>query len=154
MSKLKGLVCIVTGGSSGLGLGAVENFAKQGAKVVICDLPSSKGNEVASRLSSSGNVLFAPTDVQSEDDINAAIKLARQKFGSLNVLVNCAGIGIAFRTYNINKNRTHQLTDFQKVINVNLVGTFNAIRLAAAAFAENQPSKSNFSPISDTILFQ
>jgi 3-hydroxyacyl-CoA dehydrogenase / 3-hydroxy-2-methylbutyryl-CoA dehydrogenase len=58
----------------------------------------------------------------------------------LNVLVNCAGIGVAFRTYNFNKKRVHTLEDFQKVINVNLVGTFNAIRLAANAFAENQPS--------------
>jgi 3-hydroxyacyl-CoA dehydrogenase/3-hydroxy-2-methylbutyryl-CoA dehydrogenase len=97
---------------------------------------------VAAKLNQqkSNSVLFSPTDVQSEADISKAIKLARDNFGSLNVLVNCAGIGVAFRTYNFNKKRIHTLEDFQKVINVNLVGTFNAIRLAANAFAENQPS--------------
>jgi 3-hydroxyacyl-CoA dehydrogenase/3-hydroxy-2-methylbutyryl-CoA dehydrogenase len=142
MSKLNGLVCMVTGGSSGLGLGTVENFVRQGSRVVICDLAGSKGNEVAAKLNQQkpNSVLFSPTDVQSEADITKAIKLARDNFGSLNVLVNCAGIGVAFRTYNFNKKRAHLLEDFQKVINVNLVGTFNAIRLAAAAFAENQPS--------------
>ena len=149
MSKLNGLVCMVTGGSSGLGLGTVENFVRQGARVVVCDLANSKGNEVAARLNQQkpNSVLFSPTDVQSEADISKAIKLARDSFGSLNVLVNCAGIGVAFRTYNFNKKRAHSLEDFQKVINVNLVGTFNAIRLAAAAFAENQPSIFVFSYI-------
>ena len=87
------------------------------------------------------NAIFNPTDVTKEDDVKKALEVARSNFGKLDVLVNCAGIGVAFRTYNINKKRAHALEDFQKVINVNLVGTFNAIRLACDSFALNEPNK-------------
>lgn len=139
MSAVKGLVCMVTGGASGLGRATVENFVRHGAKVVVCDLPSSQGSKFASDLGAT-NAVFNPTDVTSSDDVKKAIELAKQKFGGLNVLVNCAGIGVAFRTFNVNKKRTHLLEDFQRVINVNLVGTFNAIRLSCETFAENQPN--------------
>lgn len=138
MSKLNGLVCMVTGGSSGLGRATVENFVKNGCKVVVCDLGSSNGEKLSQQLGA--NAVFSPTDVTSEKDITKSIEVARTKFGKLNVLVNCAGVGVAFRTYNFNKKRAHSLEDFQKVINVNLVGTFNAIRLACEAFALNEPN--------------
>jgi 3-hydroxyacyl-CoA dehydrogenase / 3-hydroxy-2-methylbutyryl-CoA dehydrogenase len=108
MSKLSGLVCMVTGGSSGLGRATVENFVRNGAKVVICDLPNSNGQKLSDELGAT-NALFNPTDVRSEDDVKKAIDLAKSKFGGLNVLVNCAGIGVAFRTYNFNKKRVHSL---------------------------------------------
>jgi len=161
MSKLTGLVCMVTGGSSGLGRATVENFVRNGAKVVICDLPTSNGKHLSDELGAT-NALFYPTDVRSEEDVKKAIELAKTKFGGLNVLVNCAGVGVAFRTYNFNKKRVHSLgiyifnliylncmpflilililDDFQKVININLIGTFNTIRLVCEAFALNQPN--------------
>lgn len=139
MSKISGLVCMVTGGSSGLGRAAVENFVRNGAKVVICDLPNSTGQKLSDELGAK-NALFSPTDVTSEADVLKAIELAKSQFGGLNVLVNCAGIGVAYRTYNFNKKRSHALADFQRVVNVNLVGTFNVIRLACEAFALNQPN--------------
>jgi 3-hydroxyacyl-CoA dehydrogenase/3-hydroxy-2-methylbutyryl-CoA dehydrogenase len=139
MSKLSGLVCMVTGGSSGLGRATVENFARQGAKVLICDLPTSKGQNLADDLGEK-NAAFYPTDVTNETDVNNAIELAKSKFGGLNVLVNCAGIAVAYRTYNINKKTMHKLDDFQRVLNVNVAGSFNTIRLACAAFALNEPN--------------
>lgn len=140
MSKINGLVCMVTGGSSGLGRATVENFVRNGAKVVICDLPNSTGEKLATELGNK-SAIFSPTDVTSEQDVTKAIEAAKANFGKLNVLVNCAGIGVAYRTYNFTKKRAHTLADFQKVINVNLVGTFNAIRLACEAFALNEPNK-------------
>lgn len=140
MSKITGLVCMVTGGGSGLGRATVENFVRNGAKVVICDLPNSNGENLAKELGKS-SAIFNPTDVTSEQDITKAIEAAKSNFGKLNVLVNCAGIGVAFRTYNYTKKRVHSLADFQKVINVNLVGTFNAIRLVCDSFSQNEPNK-------------
>lgn len=121
MSKINGLVCMVTGGASGLGRATVENFIRQGCKVVVCDLPNSGGNKLAQELNTK-NLIFSPTDVSSETDVTKALEAAKASFGSLNVLVNCAGIGFAYRTYNFNKKQPHSLADFQKAINVNLVG--------------------------------
>lgn len=138
MSKLNGLICMVTGGASGLGRATVQNFVRQGCKVVICDLKDSKGQELASELGNT-KAVFHPTDVTSEADVTSAIKLAQSKFGNLNVLVNCAGIGIASKVYSEKQKKPHSLAEFQKVINVNLVGTFNVIRLACDSFNANEP---------------
>ncbi|XP_002735245.1 3-hydroxyacyl-CoA dehydrogenase type-2-like [Saccoglossus kowalevskii] len=134
---VKNLVSLVTGGASGLGRGTVERFIKQGAKVVIVDLPSSDGANVAKSLGE--NCKFAPADVTSESDIQNAISLATSSFGRLDVAVNCAGIGVAFKTYNFNKDKPHSLEDFKKVIIVNTCGSFNVIRLAAGAMGKNEP---------------
>jgi len=134
---------MVTGGASGLGRATVERFLQNGARVVISDLPGTNGDKLADELAANAktsNVIYSPTDVTSENDVKAAVDLAIKKFGRLDVLVNCAGIAIAFRTYNFNKKRGHNLADFQRVINVNLVGSFNAIRLACDAFARNEPN--------------
>lgn len=122
------LVLLVTGGASGLGRATVMRFAAAGSKVLMADLPSSNGAKEASEIGE--NVIFHPTDVTSESDIVAAIELAHSKFGPLNVLVNCAGIGIAKKT--LDKKGAHPLDSFARVLQVNTVGTFNAIRLAAA----------------------
>jgi 3-hydroxyacyl-CoA dehydrogenase/3-hydroxy-2-methylbutyryl-CoA dehydrogenase len=137
---LKGTVALVTGGASGLGRGTVERLVKQGAKVVVGDLPTSKGKTVADELGEA-NAVFAPIDVTSEGDIQAALDLTKQKFGKLDVLVNAAGIAIAFKTYNSNKKVPHKLEDFAKIIQVNTVGTFNAIRLSVGLMIENTPNQ-------------
>ncbi|CAG5126733.1 unnamed protein product [Candidula unifasciata] len=138
IGTLKNLVGLVTGGASGLGRGTVERFVRQGAKVILCDLPTSKGQEIATALGE--NCLFAPTDVTSEDDVSKALELAKSRFGRLDTAVNCAGIAVAFKTYNFNKKLPHVLADFQKVLMVNTAGTFNVIRLAAGLIGENEPN--------------
>lgn len=132
-------VAFVTGGASGLGRATVERFARAGSKVVLGDLPSSQGEQVAKELGD--NVIFAPLDVSSEKDVTEALRIAKEKFGRLDVAVNCAGIGIAVRTFNFKKNAPHKLEDFTKVITVNTIGTFNVIRLSAGLMGENMPNE-------------
>lgn len=138
IGALKNAVGLVTGGASGLGKATVERFVREGARVVLCDLPTSSGKEVADSLGD--NCVFAPTDVTSEADVTQALDMAKSKFGRLDMAVNCAGIGIAFKTYNFNKKRPHDLADFQKVLMVNTAGTFNVIRLAAGVMGEQEPN--------------
>ncbi|KAL5286642.1 HSD17B10 family protein [Megaselia abdita] len=137
--SLSKTVALVTGGASGLGRATVERFLKNGAKVVMADLGSSKGNDVAKSLGD--NVVFVPVDVTSEADVKTALETAKSKFGRLDLSVNCAGTAVAFKTYNFNKNLPHKLEDFQRVIMVNTVGTFNVIRLSAGLMGENEPNQ-------------
>ncbi|XP_063792656.1 3-hydroxyacyl-CoA dehydrogenase type-2 [Pseudophryne corroboree] len=137
LRSLKGLVGIVTGGASGLGRATAERLVRQGASAVILDLPSTDGNSVAQSLGE--KCAFAPTDVTSESDVTNALEVARSKFGGVNIVVNCAGIAVAIKTYNKSKQRPHSLEDFQRVINVNIAGTFNVIRLASAEMVKNEP---------------
>uniref|UniRef100_A0A3Q3G5B5 Hydroxysteroid (17-beta) dehydrogenase 10 n=1 Tax=Labrus bergylta TaxID=56723 RepID=A0A3Q3G5B5_9LABR len=113
-----GMVGLVTGGSSGLGCATVERLVQNGASAVILDLPSSDGAALAEKLGE--RCAFAPADVTSEADVQA-VSLAREKFGKLDLAVNCAGIAVAFKTYNFKKDLPHSLEDFQ----VNIAGTFN-----------------------------
>lgn len=136
---LKGLVALVTGGASGLGLGTVQRFVREGGKVVIADLPTSNGKEVASQLGKSA--VFAPVDVSSEKDVTEALQLTKKQFERLDVVVNAAGIARAFKVYNFNKNRPHCLEDFRQVVTVNTIGTFNVIRLAVELMYENAPNE-------------
>lgn len=129
-------VAIVTGGASGLGLATAKRLVRLGANVVIADLPRSNGAAEAEALGPKAR--FAPTDVTSEPDVQAAIELAYSTFGGLNLVVNCAGIAIALRT--LTKEGAHPLDLFQKVISVNIAGTFNVIRLAALRMQENTPN--------------
>jgi len=130
-----GLVALVTGAASGLGRATAARLVKQGASVVICDLPSSAGAEVAAELGE--KAAFAPTDVTSEEDVSAAIAMA-SKFGPLTAAVNCAGIGVGMVTYNKQKDLTHNLAEFERVLRVNTLGTFNVVRLAAQSMAANE----------------
>jgi 3-hydroxyacyl-CoA dehydrogenase/3-hydroxy-2-methylbutyryl-CoA dehydrogenase len=135
---LKGVVTLVTGGASGLGRGTVERFAKHGAKVVMGDLPSSAGNNVAKELGP--NVVFSPMDVTSEKDVQAALDVAKEKFGKLDVVVNAAGIAAAHKVYNFKKKMPHNLDTFSNVLHINVVGTFNVIRLSVGLMGENTPN--------------
>lgn len=101
-------------------------------------MPSSQGEQVAKELGD--NVVFAPLDVSSEKDVTEALNIAKSKFGRLDVAVNCAGIGIAVRTYNYKKNAPHRLEDFTRVITINTIGSFNVIRLSAGLMGENAPN--------------
>ena len=129
---IAGKVFIVTGGASGLGEGTARMLAKHGGKVVIADLQADKGEAIAKEL---GGV-FVKCDVSQEADGQAAVAAAL-KLGKLMGLVNCAGIAPAAKT--VGKDGAHALALFAKVITVNLVGSFNMIRLAAEAMAKNEP---------------
>jgi NAD(P)-dependent dehydrogenase (short-subunit alcohol dehydrogenase family) len=133
---LKSSVFIVTGGSSGLGAATVRRFHEAGARVVIVDVNTERGEALAGDLG--GNVVFKKTDVTSEMEAEGAIQLAVTKFGGLHGLINCAGIGPAERV--VGKNGPHRFDLFAKVININLVGAFNMIRLASAAMAASEPN--------------
>ena len=129
---IAGKVFIVTGGASGLGEGAARMLAANGGKVVIADLNVDNGQRIAAEL---GGV-FVKCDVSQEADAQAAVAAATG-LGKLMGLVNCAGIAIGVKT--VGKDGAHPLAQFQKVINVNLIGTFNMIRLAAEAMCRNEP---------------
>ncbi|XP_071948335.1 3-hydroxyacyl-CoA dehydrogenase type-2-like [Antedon mediterranea] len=135
--SMKGLVGLVTGGASGLGKGTATRLVRQGAQVVIADLPNSPGKEIAEELGE--NCRFAAADVTSEDDVKNAIALAKSSFGKVDIAVNCAGIGIALKTYNFNKGRAHLLHEFQRVLLVNAAGSFNVIRLVVGEMGKNEP---------------
>jgi NAD(P)-dependent dehydrogenase (short-subunit alcohol dehydrogenase family) len=133
--NLDGSTALVTGGASGLGLAAAQRLVAEGANVVIMDLPSSRGKDAAAELG--GRTVFAGGDVTSADDVSSAVSAAEQ-LGPLRALVHCAGIGNAVRL--VGKDGSPgSLDDFTKVITVNLVGTFNVLRLAAAAMLGNEP---------------
>jgi len=127
-------VALVTGGASGLGLATVKALHEQGASVVILDLPSSNGEAVAKELGD--RVRFAAGDVTDEASVVAALDLA-ESLGPLRVTVNCAGIGNAIKT--VGKQGAFPLAEFNRVININLVGTFNVLRLAAERIAKTEP---------------
>ncbi|MCI4010819.1 3-hydroxyacyl-CoA dehydrogenase [Brevibacterium sp. ZH18] len=119
---------IVTGGASGLGGATTSALVERGARVVVADV---KGEAPA-------GAEFVATDVTDENSVAAAVEFAN-KDGALSGVVNCAGIGVAQKT--LSKKGPHDLGDFGKVIGVNLIGTFNVIRLAAAAMATNEPGE-------------
>jgi NAD(P)-dependent dehydrogenase (short-subunit alcohol dehydrogenase family) len=125
-------VFIVTGGASGLGEGTARMLAREGATVVIADLQVERGEALAKEL----NGAFVKCDVSQEADAQAAVAKA-VSLGKLMGLVNCAGIAPAAKT--VGKDGAHALATFSKVITVNLVGSFNMIRLAAEAMSKNEP---------------
>ncbi len=127
-------VALVTGGASGLGGATTRRLHEAGAAVVILDLPSSPGAELAAELGDRAR--FVPADVRDETQVQAAIDAARE-LGTLRIAVNCAGVGTPGRV--VGKRGPLPLEDFQNVININLVGTFNVTRLAAAAMLDNEP---------------
>jgi NAD(P)-dependent dehydrogenase (short-subunit alcohol dehydrogenase family) len=132
--NIDGQVALVTGGASGLGLATAEALLDAGASVVIVDLPSSQGAEIAEKLGD--KAVFAPTDVTSEEQVSAALDEAAE-LGTLRVAVNCAGIGNAHKT--VGKQGPFPLELFTRVVTVNLIGTFNVIRLAAERMLAADP---------------
>ncbi|XP_023949215.1 3-hydroxyacyl-CoA dehydrogenase type-2 isoform X2 [Bicyclus anynana] len=136
---LKGLVSLVTGGASGLGKATVERLVQNGGKVVILDVQGTRAQEVAKRLG--GDVHVTVGCVTSEEDVKKALEQAKTKFGKLDTLVNCAGYANTCQVYNFNKGLECGLEYFTKCVNVNTIGTFNTIRLAAGLIGQNQPTK-------------
>jgi NAD(P)-dependent dehydrogenase (short-subunit alcohol dehydrogenase family) len=134
--KIAGSTTLLTGGASGLGRATAERIRAAGGHVVLLDLAKSPGADVAATLGE--GALFAPGDVTSADDVSAALDAAVKRFGSLQGLVNCAGIGTADKTFG--KRGSADLAGFTRVIQVNLIGTFNCIRLAAERMASNTPN--------------
>jgi NAD(P)-dependent dehydrogenase (short-subunit alcohol dehydrogenase family) len=132
--QIKNSVFLVTGGASGLGAATARMAAENGAKVVIADLQADLGEKLARDIGGR----FVRTDVTSETDGKAAVALALKEFGGLHVLVNCAGIGVAERT--LGKDAPHDLQRFIRVISINLIGSFNMIRLAAFEMAKASPN--------------
>lgn len=135
--ELKKVVALVTGGASGLGEATVRRVVQQGGKAVIADLQADRAEKLIEELGSD-KVKFVKTDVASAEDGQRAVNEAIESFGKVNVLVNCAGIAIGERT--VSRRGAHRLDSFKKVIDVNLVGTFNMIRLAAEKMQENEPT--------------
>jgi NAD(P)-dependent dehydrogenase (short-subunit alcohol dehydrogenase family) len=127
-------VALVTGGASGLGLATSKALHAAGARVVILDLPTSAGAERAAEIGD--GVVFAPADVRSEADVTAALDAA-DALGPLRVAVNCAGTGNAIRT--VGRKGVFPLPDFTRIIEINLIGTFNVIRLAAERMLRHDP---------------
>jgi len=134
--QLKGSTFIVTGGASGLGEASARTLAAGGANVVIADMQTERGAAIAKEIGATAR--FVKCDVTSEADAKAAVAAAVSSFGGLQGLINCAGIGGAEKT--IGKEGPHALASFARIINVNLIGTFNMIRLAADAMAKGQPN--------------
>ena len=124
---------VVTGGASGLGEATARYFAAQGAQVTLLDRDANRGSAVAKEIG--GHV--AETDVTDDASVEAAIDMARDRMGGLNAAVNCAGIAVGIKT--VGRDGPHPLPAFQKTIDINLVGSFNVARLAAAAMASNPP---------------
>ena len=151
---IKGTVALITGGASGLGAATARRLFDAGASVVLVDLPGSAGAAFAAELNAGGNVradtsetgspmqpgnraVFVPADVTSEDEIQAAVDAA-VALGPLRIVVNCAGIATPGKV--LGREGVLPLESFNRVIQINLVGTFNVIRLAAAAMAATEPA--------------
>lgn len=130
---INGAAAVVTGGASGLGLATTEKLLEAGASVVILDLPSSAGAEVAEKLGD--RVRFAPGDVTDEAGVSAALDVAAE-LGPIRMAVNCAGTGDAIRV--LGRKGVYPLDKFARIVNINLIGTFNVIRLAAERIAATE----------------
>lgn len=134
---IENTIAVVTGGASGLGEATVRKIVENGGKAAIFDVNVEKGSKLVKELGE--RAIFVHADVTSEESITASFSEVISKFGKVTALVNCAGIGNGEKTYS--KRGPHRLDTFKKVINVNLIGTFNAIRIGAEKMAENDPNE-------------
>ena len=134
--EIRNSTFIVTGGSSGLGAATVEMIVANGGNALIADVTRTTGEALAARLGKATR--FVECDVTREDHARAAVAAAQREFGGLQGLVNCAGIAIGEKT--IGKEGPHALDKFTRVIQINLIGSFNMIRLAAEAMAKQAPN--------------
>jgi NAD(P)-dependent dehydrogenase (short-subunit alcohol dehydrogenase family) len=130
---------LITGGGSGLGAATARLLAASGANVLVADINREAGQSVAAEIGA-GQARFAETNVTDEESVRQAIDAALSAFGQLHGAINCAGIGVAEKT--VGKEGPHSLASFRRVIEVNLIGTFNVIRLAAARMAQQAPTAS------------
>ncbi len=128
---------IVSGGASGLGEATARRLVAQGGKVVIADLNEMAGRSLANELGE--HAVFTKVNITSDGDAAAAVELAREEFGSLQGVINCAGIVAGERV--VGKEGPHSLENFARIIQVNLIGSFNLLRLAADAMAKQPPNQ-------------
>ncbi|MBV9690634.1 MAG: 3-hydroxyacyl-CoA dehydrogenase [Ktedonobacteraceae bacterium] len=135
--ELKDKIALVTGGASGLGAACVRMLVQSEARVLIADLNSDGGEALAKELGAPA--VFVKMNVVEEESVQATVKAAADNFGGLHIVINCAGIAIAERV--LGKGGPHSLAAFSKVINVNLLGTFNVIRLAVVAMSQNRANE-------------
>jgi NAD(P)-dependent dehydrogenase (short-subunit alcohol dehydrogenase family) len=131
--QLDGRIALITGGASGLGEGTAKEFIAAGAKVALLDMQEDKGAAVAKET----GAFFKKCDVTSEDDVTAALEAVKAELGVPRILINCAGIGGAKKT--TSRGEAHPLDHFQRIITVNLIGTFNCIRLTATEMVNLEP---------------
>lgn len=137
--NIQGITAIVTGAASGLGLASTRELIRQGAKVVLIDLPTSAGEEIARELGPAAR--FIAADITDEDQMTAATEDAA-KDGDLRVLVHCAGRGGPVRLVD-KEGKPGSLAAYENIIRINLIGTFNVLRLVAAQMAKNEPTQDN-----------
>ncbi|WP_020401427.1 3-hydroxyacyl-CoA dehydrogenase [Kordiimonas gwangyangensis] len=135
---IKGKTALVTGGASGLGRATTEHFVALGANVVILDLNDEAGATVEAQFK--GKVTYVHTDVTSEESVANAIAVAKDKYGQVDIAVNCAGIATPQKVLDREGNR-YGLDHFRKVVSVNLIGTFNVTAQAAEAMQTNAPNE-------------
>jgi NAD(P)-dependent dehydrogenase (short-subunit alcohol dehydrogenase family) len=135
--QIKNRVFIVTGGGSGLGAAVARTLVANGAQVVVADIDRAAGEAIAVELGD--NLRFAPTDVTSEADGKAAVQLALDSFGHLHGLVNCAGVAPGEKV--LGREGPHRLESFARAVSINLIGTFNMVRLAADAIVKEMPGE-------------
>ncbi|MCJ7687310.1 MAG: SDR family NAD(P)-dependent oxidoreductase, partial [Desulfobacteraceae bacterium] len=132
--EIKDSVAVVTGGASGLGEACIRNFLSKGGKVSILDFAEERGQKVASELGDAA--LFCLTDITKEEDVQAAMDKTVETFGAIHIAVNCAGVGIPAKV--LGKEGPMPMAHFNKVVQINLVGTMNVVRLAAEKMVKNR----------------
>ena len=135
--EISNKVALITGGASGLGLATAETLLDAGAKIMLLDLNEDNAKSAVDKLGSNASYVIA--NVTDESSVQSAIDKTVEIFGGLHVVVNCAGIGSASKT--VGKNGAHPLDYFKTVVDINLNGTFNVLRLAAVAMADNEPNE-------------
>jgi NAD(P)-dependent dehydrogenase (short-subunit alcohol dehydrogenase family) len=135
--RIEGAGALIVGGASGLGEATARRLHAEGARVTIADVNTDKGDALAAELGDGAQ--FVAADVTKADELEAAVDAAAELGGELRISMHCAGVGWAERT--VTRRGPHQLQPFEIVIGINLVGTFNALRLAAARMAANEPDE-------------
>jgi len=135
--KIKDCVAVITGGASGLGEACVRRIIADGGKAVIFDIQKEKAQNLISEVGS--NAIFANVDVTNEESTAAGFNKAMDTFGAVHVLINCAGTGLAVKV--LSKDGPYPMDKFKKVVELNLYGTFNALRLAVEQMSKNNPNE-------------
>ena len=134
---INGITAVITGGASGLGEATVRELLEQGANVSILDFAEDRGEKVASELGE--KVIFCKADITKEDEVQAAINRTMEAFGAVHVAINCAGVGTPAKV--LGKEGPMGMDLFNRVVQINLMGTMNVIRLAAEQMVKNQPNE-------------
>jgi len=133
--ELTNKTAVITGGASGLGLAAAQQLVAAGANVVLFDINDDAASQAVEQLGE--QAISCHVDVTDEASVTAGLDAAVQKFGAVHICVNCAGMGSAERT--VGRNGPHALENFQRIIQLNLIGTFNVLRLAAERMSQHEP---------------